>query len=102
RTDVREFGAETKGWAEVVEPGQRPSSSALGVVLRETVIAVRRAENVEARGNAIAPECLRDERIRGVVGQIDKCLRRKTHPRFSPTIFRSQRRAALAIEFAAE
>src|SRR5438552_18764083 len=81
----------------------RPRAPAFRVGFRDRrMIAIVRAEDVEAGADAIAAERLRRERIRGVVRELNPRLRRKAHSRRSPTVFCSQCRSMLPVDLAAQ
>src|SRR5206468_12216226 len=66
------------------------------------MIFVLGAEDFEACGNAIASECLRQQRIRSVETEIDEGLRRESHTGRSPSILGRECRPALPVDLAAQ
>src|SRR5713226_2679951 len=83
------------------KPGQCPRPAALGIDLREAVIAIIRLKNVVARRETIPAEGLRKQRVPRVKLEIDKRLWREAHPCRTPAVLCRQGRSSIAGHLAA-
>src|SRR5207245_7227623 len=103
RHEVREFGAKADARSEIEKICEGPGPATFGIRLRDRrMIAVVRAEDIEARSQAISAEGLRRQRIRRIVRELDPGARREAHARRSPTILCSQRGPVLAVDLRAQ